>query len=486
MAMYPSWLLMLLLFLGGGDGNELLDYLPSRLYWKVKGVELTPEAMLAELNPAAKPDAAALILALGDDAFEKREKAMRDLRAIGPEAVPALRKALESDNAEIRNRADALIRELSGAARAGDIRRLMAIRALGELKAAGAEQALQGLLASVEPFVADYARTALSSIRGQERPAAVLPAGAAQADLALLPAACGAVGRTTWPAGRPVDYDALLKAVAAIPFGGEQPTERQLEEGARQAIALLERIGNARIDAVTLGVSAEIGDRIGFVVVSARGRYDAKALRDLITPLSRLPVRTVEGVEVVPVDREVAFLMPSDERLVFVAGPSADAMPLEEIAKAARAGASKAPAPDVASLAAAVDTSRPFWISARVGETWREAPLLAPFDAVTLVVEAKGDTHAITLAAKGKDAEAVKAVVATFEKGLQEAREGIARAVQELHVPQIKAFAAFMESVAVKTDGATVTVTGTLKGGGGTAAMLPWLLFGVRGEVRPR
>jgi hypothetical protein len=53
-------------------------------------------------------------------------------------------------------------------------------------------------------------------------------------------------------------------------------------------------------------------------------------------------------------------------------------------------------------------------------------------------------------------------------------------------VPQIKAFAAFMESVAVKTDGATVTVTGTLKGGGGTAAMLPWLLFGVRGEVRPR
>ena len=486
--MAASWLMVLLLALGGGDGNELLDYLPSRLYWEVKGVDLSADAMRAELAAKPSADAVALIPELGDDRFETREKAMEKIRAIGPDAIPALRTALESESAEIRNRAAVLVRDLSVAGRAREIRRLMAIRALGELKARDAEADLLGLLPSGEPFVASYARAALASIRNQDAAPPAAAPGEVRADLALIPPGCGVVGRMTVPPGRPVDYDRLLASISGFPLRGEQTPDQAAEQAARQGIAIAERIGNIRIDAVTLGVSGDIGNNAGFVVVVARGCYDAKGLRELILQETRAKPRTIAGVDVLPLDREFTLILPSDERLILAGGPKTDALPMEDLATALREGEAKQPAPETAALAGAVDTSRPLWLSMRVTEAYRSMPLLAPFEAVTLVVGREADAQHLALSARGKDAEAVKASVAIFEKGLQEAREGFAKAVQDVRMPQMKAFADLLGSIALETDGGAVTVTGTLKGTGHTAVLTPMLLFaGIRAPApRPR
>lgn len=62
---------LLFTFLSGTSGNEALDYVDGDLYFKSKGVEMTVESMMLE---AKKPD-------LGEDAFTK-EASVRRLLAI--------------------------------------------------------------------------------------------------------------------------------------------------------------------------------------------------------------------------------------------------------------------------------------------------------------------------------------------------------------------------------------------------------------------
>ena len=51
-----------------------------------------------------------LIQQLGDDAYEKREAAQRELEAIGRPALPALRKATSHEDPEVASRAEAIVR----------------------------------------------------------------------------------------------------------------------------------------------------------------------------------------------------------------------------------------------------------------------------------------------------------------------------------------------------------------------------------------
>jgi uncharacterized protein (TIGR03067 family) len=57
---------------------------------------------------------ARLIKQLGDDGFEKREAASKELGAIGEPALAALRKAGGNDDAEVRRRAEDAVRSILG------------------------------------------------------------------------------------------------------------------------------------------------------------------------------------------------------------------------------------------------------------------------------------------------------------------------------------------------------------------------------------
>jgi hypothetical protein len=64
--------------------------------------------------PAARERIDQAIAALGDEEFKTRERASADLRAIGIDAIPALRSALTSPDEEIRVRAGRLLDDLDG------------------------------------------------------------------------------------------------------------------------------------------------------------------------------------------------------------------------------------------------------------------------------------------------------------------------------------------------------------------------------------
>src|SRR3954453_21052306 len=85
--------------------ESALPPLPPRL------AALTAIVALAGPLPAADPPTPIekLVEQLGSPSFPARERATKALRERGPEALPALRKAMESKDEEVRKRAEGLI-----------------------------------------------------------------------------------------------------------------------------------------------------------------------------------------------------------------------------------------------------------------------------------------------------------------------------------------------------------------------------------------
>src|SRR3954451_3623310 len=261
MAAAPSFLLVLLTLLTG-NGTDLLDYLPTQDYWQTKGVTVGAKALIDELQPV-KPgaDITKLIAAMGAGNAAARDEAARKIEAMGPGVVPQLQKAAKLDDPEISMRSKQLIQQINQSQKAAQVRRLMAIRTLGETKAKEALPTLQGLGKSEEPFIADYAAAAVAAIEGKayERPHA--PSGA---DAWLMPEGCRLVAHLSARGGRPVDFDAMLKNVPAQqvqregqPAGPDAAAIRK--QIVAQVLAVAERTGNIRFDGATFGLSGDVG-----------------------------------------------------------------------------------------------------------------------------------------------------------------------------------------------------------------------------------
>src|SRR3954468_13520539 len=107
--METSIFLIFTLLLGGGTGNDLLDLIPTDVYWKVKDVEPTVPNLMLELNSIKADDTSKAVA----------------------------------------------------------VRRLMAIRALGELKTPDAVNSLKAQLENKDMCVADYAQHAIDLIEGK-------------------------------------------------------------------------------------------------------------------------------------------------------------------------------------------------------------------------------------------------------------------------------------------------------------------------------
>src|SRR5437764_272784 len=83
---------------------------------------------------------------------------------------------------------------------------------------------------------------------------------------------------------RLIVLDAVLKMVpraAVVPAGGapKGPDPAALrKEAVGEFIKVADRVGNIRLDGITVGVSGDMGPNAGYGVVVAHGRYDAAAV----------------------------------------------------------------------------------------------------------------------------------------------------------------------------------------------------------------
>jgi hypothetical protein len=463
-----------------GGANDLLDFVPSDAYWRAKQVTVSVDALAAELNVEPPADVAKLIRGLGESDFARREEAARRIRATGPAAIPALEKAVDDADPEVVSRVRTLIGEIRQASRGAAVRRLLAIRTLGEMKDARALAALRPLLASTEPFVADYAGRAVAQIEGKALPVRGASAEALRADLSLLPANCGAVAQVSFGGSAPVSIDKALKDVPAEPGEDRRATLDALTAG---VIGVAEKVGNVRVEAVTLGVADDVGDREGFVVAVVRGRWDAQAVREVVRPI--FPTwKTVDGVEVAMPHATGALAMPSDERLIAWAGPVEEKMPIQAVLAAAREG--KGPLlgnAEMAKLIGAVDPKAAAWAVCRVTPAYRAAPVLGQFETVTLTAVRERGGMNVKVSGVGADAGAVKNAVDMVNKQLVTAKMEVPKLAEQ--VPTLKPVAEFVKSMACEADGVRATLTGRFEGEPASLLAVPMGLVGHRAQVVP-
>jgi hypothetical protein len=474
MATAYSFLTLILCLLAGG-GNDLLDYLPSEAYWAEKGVTVSVESMIAQLGAPAEQDVAELVAELGSPDPAARDEAAAKILAAGPGALAQVQAAADSPDAEVRRRARTLARQLGATAVEQAVRRLMAIRTLGELGKPEGAAALQPLLASKELFVAEYARAAIDAIEGGRPAVRRAAAPPVLDDVWLLPAQCRTVGQLVPRGGSESGPIGFAELMAAVRTGqgddgdddGDSGVDEESVAGVtRMVLALAEQVGNVRIDAVTIGIAGnpvptDPGQKPGSVTVIVRGLYDAERARTLARS-ERVSAREVEGVEVFEPDGEQAWLMPSDTLFVFTASPDPDALPLAEMVAVANGGTGTLGGVDgMRKLVGTVDTKQVLWGAAIVTPEQRDLPAAGAFDTITLVgSRQEKSTLRLAIRAQGSDAARVKEAATIVKRHAEESAEFL----EGMQVAPIVTLAVeLLKSVKVDAPGTTATVTASLR-----------------------
>jgi hypothetical protein len=457
MALSEFSLITLLTFLLGGGGSDLLDYVPTEAYWKAKEVVVTPEVLTTTLRPTPPAEVGDLIRQLDSPDAAVRDAAAAKIRAAGPGAIPALQEETESEIIETSRRAKALVQEITADTKPASVRRLMAIRTLGERKDRAGLDMLRPLLESKEPFVADYAARAIAQIEGKpfERPR---PAEAMKNDLWLLPATSAAVGQYAPRGGLAIPFD---QAIAPMQIRPEQKEDR-LQVLTQSVLELAEHVGNMRIDGVTLGLSGDITDRSGFLVAVIRGQFDRVAFSELVRQRGT-PAGNVDGYDVFQPDGESAMFFVSDHQAVFMAAPAGTSLPLKEMAaavKAGRGGLDKAEG--LAESIKAADTAQPVWAVARTTPEIRQFTMFGGFETVSLVGKQDGQTFQFQLVADGSDAKKMDASVQELTSYLAAAKKWFE--ANSPVMPPLKPVTQLLRSITHKLDGTKLTATATMSG----------------------
>lgn len=460
-------ILQLILFASaGGGGNDLLDYLPGDAYWDAKDIVVSPETMLRELQPVKTPSPAqlaALVNDVGSDDHARAGAAREALRQIGLPALPALAAARDAA-APASSVAAALMLDIRLTQKANEVRRLMAIRTLGALRAKESVATLQTLSGDGDYFVADYAKAALATIEG--RPPDRARAPWTDRDVWLMPSRLRAVAGYAPRPPPPISIDAAIKR-AALPK--EIDRETLADALAQRLVPIAEQFGNIRFDAITVGASGDLSDHTGFVVFIVRGRYDREAASELLS-LQKVPSKTIDGMRIYAPDQETAFLLPSDDRLVIVASPRGKELPTEEIVAGlhAMSGGLRQDA-EMARLITSVGTTAALWGAVKMTDDYRRLPLLSALDRVTFVGHERAP-GALTflMKADGSDASAVRSTADAASAGIAEMRKQLNAALgapdDQTPPPVRQAMQDFVQSVHITVDGKSAALTGTLDG----------------------
>jgi len=490
MAVSSFGVVSLLVALLSGGAHDLLDFVSTDAYWKAKGVTVSVEQLVAELKTPDAADVSELVKNLGSGDFAKRDAAARAILARGPAAIPTLEKFADDPDPEVASRVKTMAQQLRLKSKAADVRRLMAIRTLGEMKKPEAVAALRALSGSKEMFVADYAARAVARIEGKATPARAVKAEALKSDLAILPANCAMVGQLSFAGGSETffSFDEAIKGVPAQPGENRQA---MLERMTAHVIEVADQIGNVRVESVSFGLADVIGPQDGFAAFVVRGQYDAPAVLTYLRGVMP-PAKTVEGADVFSPDPHLALVFPGNDRALFMTGASADKLPVKELLTAiaaAGAGGQAPPThpllkePALAPFVASLDGTVRMWAACKVSDSYRGAPVVQAFDVITMVGRQEKDSLTVRLAGSGTDPVSVKGAVDLMNQGLDAARMHLPQLAQQ--TPALQPIVDFVTGAKCTADDKNATLTGTFKGDMGNLLALPFMVFWARAEAVP-
>ncbi len=450
-AMPASWFLLVFVLLGQG-GNHLLDYASTGVYWQMQKMEPTVENLSAILKTGDEAELLPVLVKLASPDPRIRAAAADKLRAAGDRAVLVLVRGSQLADPEVSATCRTLLKEIR---KNGQVRRLMAIRTLGELMNPEALPVLRPLAESKDPFVAEYARRAIARIEGKPafRPGEDL--ADRRFDVDVLPPDCRAVIQQTF-GGSTTPVEDLLKKIGPL-LGRDPATAAQ--ELTKQVLEIAEKTGDIRLDSVTVGVAGEVGQQAGWVSVVIRGEWDIAAVKSWIGAVSPkgLQWEKIQGVDVISPEKNVVAAFVDSRRVLFCAGANRETLPVEGLLKAIASRKGRLLAEkEMKPLLDRIDMSQALWGMMKVTESYRQAPVLAAFDEVILSTGSEGGLLHLRVGGAGSDAEQVAAAVKMINEGVQSALGEIQRmGVKAIMIPGVGQARQFLESVKCKAEGKT-------------------------------
>lgn len=449
--MAESFIFVMMFALGGGNGGDLLDFANTMAYW--------------------------------------HERRAFDVESMS--AVLAEDETTAADN-------------------------LMAIRALGEIGMAEdadpAEKAailkvLTPLVQSKEPFVGQYAKRSIAWVKGEDPAPRPRPASKDIAkDLAILPHTSQIVGQIRMDNGvGPVDWDALLPG---FDKGELLQQKHQMLGEINQGIGEVAKlIGNARVDAVTVGATFTGNGDDGYAVVVARGQYDRVAVQIALQDMAEQEgddewsFFSIGETEVITKGgrwNSFAILMPSNEQFIFMMGESDLGLkqyPIDETADLVNKGdAQLALKKKLMEQLEQIDREKAVaWVAMEVPAFFKNqgdiSEVFGPFD-VGHAFATLGEKGTIDVAwkAQGQDPAAIAETVTYLNKEINEGRAEMRRDMERMaqREPAMKALAEpivkMIDSLHVESSGKTMTGGVQLPGNFGT--IMPMMMFGMQAAPR--
>ncbi len=381
--------------------------------------------------------------------------------------------------------------------------KLMAVRALGELsKAADADKqavlkVLTPLVDSKEPFVGQYAKRSIAWVKGEDpEPRPKPSAKDLEADLALLPHTSQIVGQVRVDNGvGPVDWDVLFPRMDR----GEMAEMKQemLREMNGMVGRLLGMIGNARLDAVSVGATFTGNGDDGYAMIVARGEYDRIAVQVVFEDIAeqegdgdQFNFYSIGDIEVITIEDDwsaFAILMPSDNQFIFMVGDSDLGLkqyPIDETADLIQKGdAQLAFNETVTKHLKQIDRDKAeAWVAMQVPVVLRDeaAEFFGPIESgrATAIRNTEGN-YDVSWTGEGNDADALAAAVARMNaelaEGRAEIREEMARNAEMRAL--FEPFVEMMDSIKVESEGKTMN--GGMKLPGNAGSMMPMMMFGM-------
>lgn len=471
-----SSLVSLILFLLFGGGNDLVSYIPPQIYWESKGVEMvTVDALMPDVAVTdASVDVERLITALGSDDPAAREKAAKALLAAGPVVAGALDKEAASPDVEVARQARILAAQIRTEAKPREIRRLMAIRTLGDLKDAKALPALKVLSSSNEPFVADYAAAAIAKIEGKPAPTRPRDAKGMAGDLELLPSTCAIVLQIQPRAGLAPPIETAAEKTE-LP---ESAKKNRLRNGATDLIETAERLGNVRVDGLTIGISGDFTITGGHVVAIVRGQYDP-VFAPVAARQERMPATTVAGQSVYLWGPESYLLFPSPDRMVYLASMDPQQVPAAEmVAALAKGTGTLRNNAELAKLIDAADASQPIWGAGKLTQALQAASFFEGVETLKLIGTQNGEKIELKLTAAGSDAAKAQAAAKSADATVRDPLPELQKLAE--FMPPLRLLRDFLKSVLFTPADGTITGSATWSG-----SVTDLYLFEVSGYTLP-
>ncbi|HMO25204.1 MAG TPA: HEAT repeat domain-containing protein, partial [Tepidisphaeraceae bacterium] len=410
--------------------------------------------------------------------FRERERAEQALRRMGRAALEPLRNARSDPRPEVSSRAESILQQIETDLAGEGIRRLMAIRTLGERRVEAAIPALKTLLDSQDAFVAEHARRSIARIEGRSIPTHEIAPEARGAQLAMLPDTLGVVAQTILPAsGAATNLRETFRPIAEA-FGAEQDIESMLDEMTRGLLEVANRTGNLRVNLITLGVSGDVDNQPHFIVL-VQGQWNASSVGTLLAEQVEA-ARVIEDASVYPLGGEAAVIIASDTQAALVIASGEPEALWTSVVRAMRTGQGGFAGSDLAKLVRPEHTSADTWVVARITESYRREEFFRAFDDLWETGHRQDGKARIAGAARGSDRDAVEQRLVQMKAGVDEALGDLRQMAR--NAPQAKPALDLLESMRFEMDGTTIRASAEIEGD--PRMIVGAMLMGMSGRAR--